>query len=199
MQPTAANKQSTATSLVYAPAARAFHWVTVAFVASLVPLGLYMTWRGNATNFDALTARLYDMHKLFGFLLLLLVLARLVYRFRNGAPADEPTLEWWQKAASHLTHWGLYALLLAIPMLGWIGVSYYDARSIFGLFNLPSLAAKNEAMSEQVFLWHYRAAMLLVLMIAAHIGAALYHHLIRGDGVLRRMLPALKPRDTPSV
>ena len=195
MQPTAANKQSTATSLVYAPAARAFHWVTVAFVASLVPLGLYMTWRGNATNFDALTARLYDMHKLFGFLLLLLVLARLVYRFRNGAPADEPTLEWWQKTAAHLTHWGLYALLLAIPLLGWFGVSYYDARNIFGVFDLPALAGKNQATSELVFLVHYWAAMLLALMIVAHIGAGLFHHFIRGDGVLRRMLPALKRRD----
>ena len=199
MEPNTANTRPMASELVYAPVARALHWLTLAFVAVLVPLGLYMAWRGNATNFDALTARLYDVHKLLGFMLLWLVVARLVYRVRNGAPPDEPTLEWWQKAAAHLTHWGLYGLLLAIPLLGWVGVSYYDARSIFGLFNLPSLAAKNEAMSEQVFLWHYRAAMLLVLMIAAHIGAALYHHLIRGDGVLRRMLPALKPRDTPSV
>lgn len=180
--------------LVYSPAARGFHWATVVFVTILVPVGLYMVWRGNATNFDAMTNTLYDAHKTLGFGLLCLVVARLVYRFRNGAPPDEPTLETWQKVLSHLTHWGLYALLLAIPMLGWLGVSYYDARSLFGIVSLPPLAAKNEATATLVFTLHYYAAMLLVLMLAAHVGAAVYHHAIRGDGVLRRMLPALPRR-----
>ena len=153
-----------------------------------------MVWRGNATNFDALTGRLYDVHKLLGFLTLWLVVARLVYRLRNGAPPDEPTLEWWQKAASHLTHWGLYGLLLVIPLLGWIGVSLYGANSIFGIVSLPSLAAKNQDTATFVFALHYWAALLLLATLAAHVGAAIFHHFIRGDGVLRRMLPGLKRR-----
>lgn len=185
---------TTTPDLVYSPTARMFHWLTVAMVAVLVPLGLYMVWRGTATNFDAMTGRLYDLHKMLGFLLLLLVIARLGYRLRNGAPPDEPTLEWWQKAAAHLTHWGLYALLLAIPMLGWTGVSLYGARSIFGIVSLPPLVAQNQDAATTVFLVHFLAAMLLVAMIGAHVGAALFHHLIRRDGVLRRMLPGLKPR-----
>lgn len=180
--------------LVYSPKARAFHWLTVAAIATLVPLGLYMVWRGNATNFDALTARLYDAHKLLGFLTLWLVVARLVYRLRQGAPPDEPTLEWWQKAAAHLTHWGLYGLLLAIPLLGWFGVSRYDARGIFGLVSLPAIAAKDQDAATFIFTLHYWAAMLLVAMLAVHIGAAFFHHVIRGDGVLRRMLPGLGKR-----
>ena len=194
MERNTAKAQPVKADLVYTPAARAFHWATVALVTVLIPVGLYMVWRGNATNFDATTARLYDLHKLFGFLTLLLIVGRLTYRLRNGAPPDEPTLEWWQKAASHLTHWGLYGLLLTIPVLGWIGVSYYDARNIFGIFNLPALAAKNENAANTAFMLHYWAAMLLVAMVAAHVGAALYHHLIRGDGVLRRMLPGLRQR-----
>ncbi len=180
--------------LVYSPAARAFHWLTAAVIVTLIPLGLYMVWRGNATNFDALTGRLYDVHKLLGFLTLWLVVARLVYRLRNGAPPDEPTLEWWQKAASHLTHWGLYGLLLVIPLLGWIGVSLYGANSIFGIVSLPSLAAKNQDTATFVFALHYWAALLLLATLAAHVGAAIFHHFIRGDGVLRRMLPGLKRR-----
>lgn len=183
-----------APTLVYAPMARALHWVTATLVFVMVPLGLYMAWRGDATNFDATTTRLYDLHKLFGMVTLLVVVARLIYRVRKGAPPDEPTLEWWQKAAAHLTHWGLYGLLLAIPMLGWVAVSMYDARSIFGLFSLPALVAKNADASSFVFALHYYAAMLLTAMVVAHIGAGLYHHLIRRDGVLRRMLPGLKPR-----
>lgn len=178
--------------LVYSPTARRFHWLTVAFVAVMIPLGLYMVWRGGVTQFDALTGRLYDVHKLLGFLLLLLVLARLVYRLRNGAPPDEPTLEWWQKAAAHLTHWGLYGLLLAVPVLGWVGVSLYGARGIFGLVSLPPLTGVDQDASVFVFRIHFWAAMLMLAMIGAHVGAALFHHVIRKDGVLRRMLPGLK-------
>ncbi len=192
--PTQAPVPPRAPDLVYAPPARALHWATVALVFVMVPLGLYMAWRGNATNFDAITARLYDLHKLLGILTLVVVISRLTYRLRNGAPPDEPTLAGWEKVASHATHWGLYGLLIAIPMLGWIGVSLYDARSVFGLFSLPALAAKNTEASNFVFALHFYAAMLLVAMVAGHIGAALYHHVIRRDGVLRRMLPGLKRR-----
>ncbi len=188
--------QRSATSppdLVYSPTARRFHWLTVAFVAVMLPLGLYMVWRGNATKFDALTGQLYDVHKLLGFTLLWVVVARLVYRLRNGAPPDEPTLEWWQKAAAHLTHWGLYGLLLLIPLLGWLGVSFYGARSIFGIVSLPPLVAQNQDTAATVFLLHYWAALLLVAMIGAHVGAALFHYVILRDGVLRRMLPGLPP------
>lgn len=180
--------------LVYAPPARGFHWATVLLVTILVPLGLYMVWRGNATNFDAMTNTLYDTHKTIGFGLLCLIVARLIYRLRNGAPPDEPTLEPWQRVLSHLTHWGLYALLLVIPALGWLGVSFYGARSLFGLVSLPPISAKNEDTATLVFTLHYYAAMLLVLMVTAHVGAAIYHHVIRGDGVLRRMLPSLPRR-----
>ena len=178
--------------LVYSPVARKFHWWTVALIATLVPLGLYMVWRGEATKFDALTGRLYDLHKLLGFTLLCVVVARLVYRFRNGAPADEPTLEWWQKAASHATHWGIYALLVAVPLGGWLGVSLYGARSIFGIVSLPPLAGQDQDAAGAIFTWHFRGAMLLVILVGAHVGAALFHHVVRKDGVLRRMLPGLK-------
>ncbi len=189
---TASPAGSGTVELVYSPTARLFHWVTVAIIATLIPLGLYMVWRGQATNFDATTATLYDLHKLLGFITLWLIVARLVYRFRHGAPPDEPTLEWWQKAAAHLTHWGLYGLLLVMPILGWIGISLYDARTIFGFITLPALAAKDQVAATLVFQLHYWGALLLAAMVCAHIGAALFHHVIRKDGVLRRMLPSLK-------
>ncbi len=182
------------TDLVYSPTARQFHWWTVALIALTIPLGIYMVYRGEVTQFDATTGRLYDLHKLIGFTILWLVVARLVYRFRHGAPPDEPTLAWWQKAASHLTHWGLYALLLTIPLLGWIGVSKYadDSNLIFGLIRLPRLSGVDTEAAQFIFKLHYWAAILLCLMLAAHVGAAIYHHAVRKDGVLRRMLPTLK-------
>lgn len=181
-------------ALVYAPGARALHWLTVLFVAILIPVGLYMTWRGEATNFDATTNTLYSTHKLAGFVLLWIVAGRLLYRFVLGAPPDEPTLLWWQKAASHLTHWGLYGLLLAVPLLGWYGVSLYGALGIPGGFSLPAIAAQDQKAAELILMLHGWGAKLILIGVAAHVGAALYHHFIRGDGVLRRMLPGLKRR-----
>ena len=180
---------------VYSSAARQFHWITVAFLAVLIPVGMYMEYRGNDLNiWDGLTNNLYSLHKLLGFTVLWLVLARLVYRLRNGAPPDEPTLEPWQKLASHLTHWGLYALLLYMPLTGWIGVQLYGAPGIFDLFNLPTFLAKNQPASETVLLLHKIGAGAIILLIGAHVGAALFHHVIRKDGVLRRMLPGIGKR-----
>ncbi|MGL4241849.1 MAG: cytochrome b [Beijerinckiaceae bacterium] len=178
----------------YSGAARQFHWITAGFVFLLIPIGLYMVERGKATNFDGLTNTLYTSHKTFGFLLLLIIVARLGYRLMKGAPPDEPTLEPWQKAAAHLTHWGLYALLLAVPLLGWIGVSYYDARGTLLGVNLPALVGKDVKTAETVFMFHKLGAILIALMVFAHIGAALFHHFIRKDGVLRRMMPGLRRR-----
>jgi cytochrome b561 len=186
--------QREAALAVYAPAARRFHWFTAAFVFALIPVGLYMTYRGKATNFDAFTNTLYSNHKLGGFILLLLVIARLAYRFKNGAPPDEPTLEPWQRFASHLTHWGLYGLLLLVPLLGWTGISLYPALGIHGWFNLPALTSPDQKMAETVFMFHKLSAIALGLGVVAHIGAALFHHVIRKDNVLRRMLPKVQPR-----
>lgn len=184
----------TQTQPVYSPMARAFHWITVAVIAVQVPVGLYMVWRGNNVAFDATTNWLYSAHKLSGFLLLWFIVARLVYRLTQGAPADEPTLELWQKAASHATHWGLYLLLLVLPILGWIGVSYYGARGTLGGFSLPAIVGEDKAAAETVLNLHKWAAYLLIAMVAVHIAAAIYHYAIRGDGVLQRMLPGLRRR-----
>jgi cytochrome b561 len=178
----------------YSAAARQLHWITAGFVFVMIPVGMYMVNRAAATNFDSLTNTLYTSHKTFGFLLLWLVVARLAYRLVKGAPPDEPTPEPWQKAASHLTHWGLYALLVLVPILGWLGVSYFDARMTLVGVNLPSLAGKNEDAAKTVFMLHKAGAILIALLVIMHVGAALFHHFVRKDGVLRRMLPGLRPR-----
>ena len=122
-------------ALVYSAPARKFHWVIAALVLIMLPLGFAMTYRGNTLNvWDGTTNAMYSSHKLIGFIILWLMIARLAYRIRNGAPPDEPGLETWQKAASHATHWALYGLLILVPLGGWLGVSLYGARDIFELF-----------------------------------------------------------------
>jgi cytochrome b561 len=184
------NAMPNAREATYSTGARHFHWWTVALLAVQVPLGLYMVYRGAATNFDALTGGLYDVHKTLGLVILALVVARLLYRLIHGAPTDEPTIAWWQKAASHVTHWSLYALLILVPLVGWLGISLYGARDVFGIATIPPLAAQNSEAADTVLMLHKVLALLTVAVIAMHVGAAVVlHHFIRGDGVLARMLP----------
>jgi cytochrome b561 len=178
----------------YGKVARQFHWITAGFIVIMIPVGLYMVNRGKATNFDALTNTLYSNHKMFGFILLWIIVARLAWRFLKGAPPDEPTLQPWEKSVAHLTHWAIYGLLLAVPLLGWIGVSLYPALGIpFGL-SLPALVSPNDKMAGTVFMLHKYGAILLGLLALMHIGAALKHHFVSKDNVLRRMMPGLGKR-----
>lgn len=203
---------------VYSPVARFFHWLTVIIVAVMIPVGFYMVARGVATNFDATTNTLYSAHKLGGFVLLWLIVLRLAYRVLAGAPPDEPTLEWWQKIAAHLNHWGLYALLLVMPILGWLGVTLFGALGTLGGLSLPPIpgaaalydicarigvlvgfevpapAAEGGAKAGLVFKLHFWGALLIIAFVAVHVAAAIFHHFIRRDGVLRRMLPGLQKR-----
>jgi cytochrome b561 len=177
---------------IYTPTARRFHWWTVALILVQVPLGLYMAYRGNVQGiFDELTNNLYSSHKLIGMIIFLVVLARLAYRLTHGAPADEPTLEAWHKGASHFNHWGLYLLLLATPIAGYIGISQYPALNIFGI-PLPGIVAENQEAASRTFLIHFYLALVLVAFVAIHVAAALYHYVIRKDNVVTRMLPSLR-------
>ncbi len=180
---------------LYSRAARFFHWSIVALIVVQAPLGVYMAYRGNSLKiWDAVTGGLYTSHKLIGVTILLVVLGRLAYRLTHGTPADEPTLEPWQKIASRLNHWGMYVLLLCVPMAGYIGISLYPALDIFGLFSLPGVAPPNREASATAFLVHRLLGRLLVLLVAIHVAAALFHYFIRKDNVLARMLPGLLRR-----
>ncbi|MEO1694115.1 MAG: cytochrome b/b6 domain-containing protein, partial [Pseudomonadota bacterium] len=139
---------------IYSAAARAFHWLTALGIAMLIASGLWMTARSDANIWDATTNALYSGHKLLGFVVLWLVVARLVYRLVRGAPDDAPSLSPAQRVISHVVHWSLYGLLLMIPILGWLGVSAFPALTVFGIFDLPSIAAVDQAQAKQYFEWH---------------------------------------------
>lgn len=177
---------------VYSPTARRFHWIVVAFLVVQFPIGFAMVYRGGTLNiWDGLTNGLYSSHKLIGMVVLLVVVLRLGYRIVHGAPEEEPTLEPWHRIASAFNHWGLYALLILVPVLGWLGVSYYPALDVFGILKIPGLVAANQKTAEVVFDFHAVAAFMLLALLAVHVAAALYHYLIRKDNVLARMIPRL--------
>jgi cytochrome b561 len=173
----------------YSGIQKMIHWVMALIAIVLIPIGFYMVQRGTATNFDAVTNDLYTKHKTFGAIMLVLILLRVFIRVRTGSPAPEPSLNRLQIIMAEAVHGLLYLLLLCVPLLGWLGVSAYGARGIAGGFNLPEILAKNEPLGEILLRYHGYAAVLLMLFIGAHIGAALMHRLVLKDGVLKRMLP----------
>ena len=178
---------------VYSATARFFHWLIALLIAVMAVTGFAMVYRGKDLNiWDSLTNNLYSTHKALGLVILALVILRLFYRLVVGRPADEATITPFQRMASHTVHWSLYVLMIAIPIGGWLGVSLFPALDVFGLFQIPALTSPNKALSEQVLWVHGLAAYILLALIAIHVAAALYHHIIRGDGVLTRMLPSLR-------
>ena len=86
-------------------------------------------------------------------------------------------------------HWALYILLIVQPFVGWIATSAYRApMTMFWLFELPPIWGENRALSEDLFLVHRNLGLLIAALLVAHIGAALFHHFVRKDGVLLRMI-----------
>ena len=170
----------------YSGFAKLLHWVIAACVLFMIPVGITMA---NIADGDSKNA-LYTLHRSFGALVLGLMLIRLTYRLVNGVPAPEPTLTSMQRIVSGIVHLTLYALLIAQPIIGWVATSAYGAAiSVFGLFTLPALVAKDEALAKPLFVVHELIGFAIAGLLVMHIGAALYHYFIRRDGILQRMLP----------
>ncbi|MFZ1101270.1 MAG: cytochrome b/b6 domain-containing protein [Hyphomicrobiaceae bacterium] len=177
----------------YGTTARVLHWLMAVLVVIQVTAGLIMLYAAPPSLLGRLAEALglYSLHKVLGLVLLGLVVIRIGWRIARGAPPEEPTLTVWQREVSTLVHSWIYLALIVIPILGWVGISLYPALEVFG-FSIPALTAPDEARSVAVFAAHAIAAFALVALVAMHVGAALYHHFIRGDGVLVRMLPGLQ-------
>jgi cytochrome b561 len=166
--------------------AKFFHWAIVllvvtqfvlAFIAEGLPVGLQKL---------AVLAR----HKSVGITILVLATLRLLWRAANRTPEMPPTMAGWEKTAARGAHALLYALLLAVPLAGWIMSSAKNFPvSWFGLFQLPDLVAPNENTFDIAHDAHEILAFTLGIVATLHLLAALKHHFVNRDVVLKRMLP----------
>ncbi len=177
-------------SEAYSATARALHWLSAILVAVMFATGLWMTYRGDELElWDATTNTLYSLHKSLGLFLLAVVCLRLGNRLLFGAPADPPSLTKLLRVTAHTVHWLLYALLLAIPLTGWLATSMFPALDVFGSFKLPAIAAPNRSAAEWMFEIHETLGDVLVILIALHIAGAMVHYFVLKDGIVDRMWP----------
>jgi len=159
------------------------HWLMAVLIIGLLILGLYMV--GLPISYAKL--KLYGWHKEYGLLALGLVMLRLVWRLLNMTPRlSLPLLE---KIAARTVHWAFYVFMFAMPLTGWLITSAAGLpASFFGLFVLPDLIAPNEdarLLFEAIHKWLGYG---LIATIVLHTSAALKHHFINKDDILKRML-----------
>ncbi len=170
--------------------AQLLHWAIVvlivtqfvlAYTSQSLPLGMAKL---------AMLAR----HKSWGITILALAIIRLVWRLVNRQSPPLPnTLKLWERLAAHVTHYGLYILLFAMPITGWAMSSARQFPvSWFSLVQLPDFVAPNRPLYDVLHSVHMWLSWTLIAIAVLHIGAALKHHFVLRDDVLRRMLPFTK-------
>lgn len=177
------------------------HWLMAGLVLGLVVLGFAMRRRGID---PALQFSLYQWHKSFGLIALALAGLRVVLWLAAGRVAPAPGLGAIERRASTATHLLLGFLCLVVPFAGWAVASTTTLNIPTFLFNLvviPPLPMARSAGAEAFWSWvHATTAYTLLALAALHSAAALFHHFVRRDGVLMRMLGrrTIDPVDTPA-
>ena len=165
------------------------HWLTFFVIVGMLISGFAVSeW------IDAISSKfkVIQWHKSFGILILSLTALRLIWRSVSPTPSLPRTMSGLERRLAALSHILLYGLLFAMPLVGWLMISS-STRAIptviFGLFTLPRLIGPDAALHEFFENLHLALAILFMIVIFVHIAAALKHHFINKDDVLKRMLP----------
>ena len=170
----------------YTSVARALHWVVALFVV----LQFVFIFTAEALpREDEMRDTFFHLHFSTGFTVLVLATWRLVYRFMNPPPAPEHGQPPLLKRAALAAHWLMYLLIFALPITGWMLVATAGgAIDWYWLAEIPNFIGKNEVLHEQLEEVHEILGWLLLVVASIHLLAALWHHFIRKDDTLRRML-----------
>jgi cytochrome b561 len=174
---------------------RVLHWLMAICLLAMLFIGV-----GMVSTVTPKYVPLLATHKSLGITILALALIRLAVRARYGAPGLPPDLPEPIKLAAHLSHYGLYTLMIAMPLLGWgmMSAGSYPVV-LLGNIHLPPILPPNDALHTLLWDAHYYLAFAFFALILAHIAAALFHGLIRRDGVFETMASAsLSDGSTPA-
>jgi len=170
----------------YGSVAMLLHWGMAVLIVGLLILGLIMT--GLPIGIQKL--KFYRWHKELGVLVLMLVTVRICWRMINTTPPLPASIPRLQQLAAHVAHYAFYVFMMAMPITGWMLSSAAGLPvSFFDLFVLPDLVSADPSLKELLTKIHQWLAYGLILTLCAHVGAALLHHFINKDDILRRILP----------
>jgi cytochrome b561 len=172
----------------YTGTAKTLHWlILVLLIAQFI-----FAWIMPGIRRNTPVTTLISLHFTFGVIILAVVIVRLGWRVTHHEPSPEDGLPPWQIASARAMHWLLYLLLFVIPILGWVNASWRGMPIVMFGLELPKLVATRAlgwGWSGDVH--SLLANYALLAFVGLHVAAALYHHFVRHDGVLRRMLPGV--------
>lgn len=174
------------TATAYGSVSKFFHWVIFLLVAIMLPLGFLM---GDIAD-KATRSQVSNIHKLLGLLILLLMLMRLAWNIYNVKPQLPYQTPAWQRLSERVVHFLLYLSLIVMPLSGLVGSVSEGKAPHLGNINFIIPVPASKALSDFAFDdIHGPLAWVILVLISIHILAALYHHYIKRDDILRRMLP----------
>lgn len=172
--------------LRYTSPAIGLHWLIGGLIFLAFAVGLYMS----DLPFSPQKLRLYSWHKWAGVTVFGLVVVRCVYRWFHVPPALPEAMPRWQRKAAEVSHYLLYFFMFAVPLSGWLMSSAKGFQTVyFGLLPIPDLIGKDVDLGDMLQVVHKALNFSMMTLVMAHAGAALKHHFIDKDSVLRRMLP----------
>jgi len=169
----------------FTPLQRLLHWSIAVCILAMLFIGVGMV-STVAPKFLPLVA----IHKSLGIAILVLALIRLAVRLRCGGPALPADLPEPMKIAAHLSHYALYALMIAMPLLGWamLSTAAYPVV-VFGSVRLPAILPQSASLHTLLWDAHFYLAFAFFGLVLLHVAAALFHALVRRDGVFETMAP----------
>lgn len=177
----------------YTRTAIALHWIIALLIIGQLIGGKVMMWLDpGSAKFE-----LFQLHKSFGIMILLLSILRLIWRLLHKPPALPAGMKAYEKIGAKLSHIGFYVLIIGTPIAGWVMVSASELRittKIFKLVRWPDFPGvpRSESFEDLMKDVHEYMAYAIILLLILHIGAALKHHFVNKDDVLARMAPHIK-------
>ncbi|WP_321782734.1 cytochrome b [Paraburkholderia sp. J94] len=163
--------------------ARLIHWSMAVLIIAMLFVGV-----GMVSTVSRLHETLIALHRPLGIALLLLVIVRVAVRLTRGAPGLPDDIPAWQRAAAHASHLALYGLMIAMPLIGWsmLSAGGYPVVLASGV-QLPPIVPRDVTLYAWLRAAHTWLALALFATVLLHLAAALFHALIRRDGVLASM------------
>jgi cytochrome b561 len=171
----------------FTPSQRLLHWLMAACILSMLFIGV-----GMVSTIMPKYLTLVSIHKPLGIAILVLALIRLALRLRYGAPPLPADLPEPMKLAAEASHYALYALMIGMPLLGWgmLSAAAYPVV-LFGGWHLPAILPLSDSLHALLWSAHFYLAFVFFALILLHVAAALFHALVRRDGVFQAMASAV--------
>ena len=167
----------------FTPWQRVLHWLMAACIIAMLFIGV-----GMVSSVRPVYLTLVSIHKPLGIAILVLVLIRLALRLRYGAPALPADLPAPMRLAAEGSHYALYALMIAMPLIGWgmLSAASYPVV-LYGDWHLPPFLPLSDSLHTLLWNAHYYLAFAFFALILLHVAAALFHAFVRRDGVFEEM------------